>query len=53
VFDDRLLAFIYNYCDVNVKTRNANHVVDIKSTDELKKTQDSLAINDVVAILMM
>jgi hypothetical protein len=53
VFDDRLLAFIYNYWDVNVKTRYANHVVDIKSTDELKKTQDSLAINDVVAMMLL
>ncbi|KAL7548867.1 hypothetical protein ACHAWF_012133 [Thalassiosira exigua] len=53
VFDDRLLAFVYNFWDANLYKRHPEHVVNIKSEREIQETRESLAITDAaVAILM-
>jgi hypothetical protein len=47
VFDDRLLAFVYNYWDVKTATRYPDHVVsNIPSTSSLQSKQDSLIQTD-------
>jgi hypothetical protein len=55
VFDDRLLAFTYNYWDLNTATRYPDHVVsnDIPSLSSLQQAQDSMLVTDasVAAIL--
>ena len=55
VFDDRLLAFAYNYWDQNTATRYPDHVVsnDIPSLSTLQQAQDSMLVTDasVAAIL--
>lgn len=53
VFDDRLLAFVYNYWDVNAKTRYPDHILNMKTKRELQQKQNSMALTDasVVAIL--
>lgn len=52
IFDDRLLAFIYNYWDTKIKSEYHSHVIDVKSVDSMKKIQVSLAVTDAaVAIL--
>ena len=53
VFDDRLLAFIYNYWDTTAKTRFHKHIVDLRSAEELKYMQDSLAITDAVVTVLL
>lgn len=53
VFDDRLLAFVYNYWDVNAKTRYPEHILSIESKADLQQQQVSMAITDAsVAILL-
>ncbi|KAL3776448.1 hypothetical protein ACHAWO_005922 [Cyclotella atomus] len=53
VFDDRMLSFIYNYWDVKLKSRYADHVLDVKSLNDLNQIQGSLAVTDgIVAALM-
>jgi hypothetical protein len=55
VFDDRLLAFVYNYWDMNVKTRYPEHVIsNIETKGELQQIQSSMALTDlhVAAILL-
>jgi hypothetical protein len=48
VFDDRVLAFVFNYWDMNVKTRYPEHVIEnIKTKEELQQIQNSLAVTDV------
>ena len=48
VFDDRLLAFVYNYWDMNVKKRYPEHVItNIKMKEELQQVQNSMAATDV------
>jgi hypothetical protein len=50
VFDDRGMAFVYNYWDMNVKTRYPEHVIhNIKTKEELQQIQNSLAVTDVHA----
>lgn len=54
VFDDRLLAFAYNYWDLNTATRYPDHVVsNIPSLSGLQQAQDSMLVTDasVAAIL--
>ena len=47
VFDDRLLAFVYNYWDVKTATKYPDHVVsDIPSTTTLQQKQDSMVLTD-------
>jgi len=46
VFDDRLMAFMYNYWDANTKTRYPDHVLDIKTRGELQKKQYVMALAD-------
>ena len=48
VFDDRLLAFVYNYWDMDVKIRYPEHVIHgIKTREELQQLQNSMALTDV------
>ena len=54
VFDDRLLAFVYNYWDVKTATRYPDHVVsNIPSTSSLHAKQESMLVTDAsVAALL-
>jgi len=53
VFDDRLLAFVYNYWDVNTRKRYPDHIVNIKTREELQHNQDSMALTDAsVAVIL-
>jgi len=54
VFDDRLLAFVYNYWDVKTATRYPEHVVsNIPSKSSLQLKQDSMLLTDAsVATLL-
>lgn len=54
VFDDRLLAFVYNYWDVKTATRYPDHVVsNIPSKSSLQMKQDSMLVTDAsVATLL-
>ena len=53
VFDDRLLAFVYNYWDVNMKSRYPDHVVDLKPTSELQQRQQAIAITDATVAVIL
>eukprot|EP00986_Skeletonema_menzelii_P006377 scaffold2395_cov105-Skeletonema_menzelii.AAC.2 len=47
VFDDRLLAFVYNYWDVKTASRYPDHVVsNIPSKSSLQMKQDSMLVTD-------
>ncbi|KAL7453157.1 hypothetical protein ACHAWC_004827 [Mediolabrus comicus] len=46
VFDDRLLAFAYNYWDLNTATRYSDHVVSTESLSTLQQAQDSMLVTD-------
>lgn len=46
VFDDRLLAFAYNYWDLNTATRYPDHVVSMESLSTLQQAQDSMLVTD-------
>lgn len=54
VFDDRLLAFVYNYWDVKTASRYPDHVVsNIPSKSSLQMKQDSMVVTDAsVATLL-
>ncbi len=54
VFDDRLLAFVYNYWDVKTAARYPDHVVsNIPSKSSLQMKQDSMLLTDAsVATLL-
>lgn len=52
VLDDRLLSFIYNYWDEKIRSKYSSHIVDVKSSDYLKETQNSLAVTDAVVALI-
>jgi hypothetical protein len=41
VFDDRVLAFVYNYWDADIKLRHPERVINVKSEDELQQIQNS------------
>ena len=49
VFDDRVLAFVYNYWDAGTRARYPERLVTIKSEAELQRTQNSAAWTDAVA----
>ncbi|KAL7486671.1 hypothetical protein ACHAW6_012282, partial [Cyclotella cf. meneghiniana] len=53
VFDDRLLAFIYNYWDSNLKSQYPDHVVDMKPTQILQCQQESMAITDASVVILL
>jgi hypothetical protein len=46
VFDDRVLAFVYNYWDDDTKLRHPERVINVKSEDELQQIQNSAALTD-------
>lgn len=48
VFDDRILAFVYNYWDANTKARYPENIVNIKSVAVLQNTQNSVATTDLI-----
>ena len=50
VFDDRVLAFVYNYWDAGTRARYPERVVTIKTEAELQRTQDSAAWTDAAAV---
>ncbi|KAL7471973.1 hypothetical protein ACHAXS_012290 [Conticribra weissflogii] len=53
VFDDRLLAFVYNFWDGNAVLRYPDHVVQLKPKTEIQIIQDSMSVTDAaVAILL-
>jgi len=53
VLDDKLLSFIYNYWDEKIRSKYSTHVVDVKSINCLKETQDSLAVTDAAVALLV
>ncbi|KAL3798569.1 hypothetical protein HJC23_011873 [Cyclotella cryptica] len=53
VFDDRLLAFIYNFWDSNLTSRYPDHVVDLKPTQLLECKQESMAITDASVFFLL
>eukprot|EP00584_Thalassiosira_punctigera_P009187 CAMPEP_0172531676 /NCGR_PEP_ID=MMETSP1067-20121228/4981_1 /TAXON_ID=265564 ORGANISM="Thalassiosira punctigera, Strain Tpunct2005C2" /NCGR_SAMPLE_ID=MMETSP1067 /ASSEMBLY_ACC=CAM_ASM_000444 /LENGTH=513 /DNA_ID=CAMNT_0013316077 /DNA_START=312 /DNA_END=1851 /DNA_ORIENTATION=- len=53
VFDDRLLAFLYNFFDEDTKTRYPEHILEIKTKRELQQKQDLMALTDAsVAVIL-
>lgn len=46
VFDDRVLAFVYNYWDTDSKLRHPERVINVKSEMELQQIQNSAASTD-------
>jgi hypothetical protein len=49
VFDDRMLAFVYNYWDIKTASRFPDHVVsNIPSASSLQHTQDSMIFTDAL-----
>lgn len=46
VFDDRVLAFVYNYWDTDTKLRHPERVIIVKSEMELQQIQNSAASTD-------
>ena len=46
VFDDRVLAFVYNYWDADTKLRHPERVINLKSEVELQQIQNSAASTD-------
>ena len=53
VFDDRVLAFVYNYWDAGTRARYPERVVTIKTEAELQRTQDSAAWTDAAAVCII
>ncbi|KAL7535109.1 hypothetical protein ACHAXR_010139 [Thalassiosira sp. AJA248-18] len=53
VFDDRLLAFVYNYWDGKTDTRNPDHVLTIKSKHDLQQQQNSMVLADASVALIL
>ena len=53
VFDDRLLAFVYNYWDSNANSRYPDHVVTIKPKRVVQQTQDSMVMTDAVVATLL
>ena len=47
VFDDRVIAFIYNWWDIDAKNKYPEHILHIKSEHELTQTQTSMTYTDV------
>jgi len=53
VFDDRLVAFVYNFWDENAKSRYPEHILNIKSKKELQRRQDLMALTDAsIAVIL-
>jgi len=53
VFDDRIIAFVYNWWDVKAKDRYPEHIVNIKSQDELHQIQNSMTYTDVAVATIL
>jgi hypothetical protein len=53
VFDDRVLAFAYNYWDVDTGTRYPERIVHIRDEAELQSTQNAAASTDAVVALVL
>lgn len=53
VFDERWLAFVYNYWDANTRKRYPDHIVNIKPKRDLQLQQNSMALTDAsVAVVL-
>lgn len=53
VFDDRLLAFVYNFWDGNTVLRYPDHVVHLKPKTEIQKIQDSMSVTDATVAMLL
>ncbi|KAL3763221.1 hypothetical protein ACHAW5_005181 [Stephanodiscus triporus] len=53
VFDDRVLAFVYNYWDVDTKVRYPERIVNIKAEEDLQLTQNSAASTDALVAFIL
>ncbi|KAL9180311.1 hypothetical protein ACHAXT_008281 [Thalassiosira profunda] len=53
VFDDRLLAFVYNYWDAGTKDKYPQYVVNVRSAQELERVQNSMAVTDASGALVL
>ena len=53
VFNDRLLAFAYNYWDTTTADRYPDNVVEIPTVDETSRRQGVVATSDALAAALM
>jgi len=53
VFDDRVIAFVYAWWDAKAKDRYPEHIVNIKSQDELHQIQNSMTYTDVAVATIL
>ena len=53
VFDDRVIAFVYNWWDAKAKDKYPEHIVNIKTQDELQQLQNSMTYTDVAVAAIL
>ena len=53
VFDDRIIAFVYNWWDAKAKDKYPEHIVNIKTQDELQQIQNSMTYADVAVAAIL
>ena len=53
VFDNRVLAFVYNYWDTGTRAQYPEGVMMIKTEAELQRTQDSVAWTDAAVVCII
>lgn len=53
VFDDRVLAFVYNYWDGSAVSRYPDHTVEIETKERLQLRQKSMALTDATAAAVL
>ena len=53
VFDDRIIAFVYNWWDAKAKDKYPEHIVNIKTQDELQQIQNSMTYTDVAVAAIL
>jgi len=53
VFDDRVIAFVYNWWDAKAKDKYPEHIVNIKTQDELQQIQNSMTYTDVAVAAIL
>jgi len=53
IFNDRLLAFAYNYWDTTTVDRHPDNVVEIPTVDETSRRQGAVATSDALAAALL
>ena len=53
VFDDRVIAFVYNWWDAKARDKYPEHIVNIKTQDELQQIQNSMTFADVAVAAIL